>query len=57
MDQERKVCEAADYGYSDCENPATTSIKIDGDKVPACQDCADAIREVYYSELAKYMRA
>jgi hypothetical protein len=57
MDQEHKVCEAADYGYSDCENPATTSIKIDGDKVPACQDCAEAIRELYFSQLAKYMRA
>jgi hypothetical protein len=42
---EQQVCEAADYGMSDCENLATTTVSIDGDKVPACAECDEAIRE------------
>lgn len=44
-DGEGKVCESADYGMSDCDNLATTTVTIDGDQVPACDECDEAIRE------------
>ena len=55
MNQE--TCEAADYGYDDCENLATTTIKIDGERVPACAECANAIAELYWAQFAQFARS
>ena len=49
---EQRVCEAADYGMSDCENLATTTTTIDDERVPACAECAEAIREFVWANSA-----
>lgn len=49
---EQQLCEANDYGMSDCENLATTTTRIDGDTVPACADCAEAIRDFMWENSA-----
>lgn len=56
MPDEVKQCEAAEYGYSDCENPATRVVKIDGERVPACESCYEEMRAVRDADLARYMR-
>lgn len=56
MPDEVKQCEAADYGYSDCENPATRVVKIDGERVPACESCYEDMRAVREAELVRYAR-
>jgi len=49
MSENQTACNGEEYGYAviECENPATTSVKVDGEKVALCDDCyegADALR-------------
>jgi len=39
MDKEQRKCEAGDIGWDDCENPATTTAKWDGETAELCKDC------------------
>lgn len=56
LDKPDLQCEAADYGMSDCENLATTSVKIDGERVPACKECSDAMSDLWHEEFAKFAK-
>jgi hypothetical protein len=42
MDQDQRKCEAGDFGWDDCENPATVKSKIDGEPVWVCKECYEA---------------
>ena len=55
-EQKQQQCEAADYGMSDCENLATTTVKIDGERVPACQECYDIMRDLWWEQAVKFAR-
>ena len=49
---EQQKCETQDYGYGDCENLATLTVKIDGENTPACAECAEAMRDFMWENSA-----
>jgi len=46
METKAQECYAANFGLDDCENPATTSVRIDGELTPACASCAKDIDDM-----------
>jgi hypothetical protein len=53
---EQKLCEARDGGYSDCENLATRTARIDGEQVPACAECHAELEAIRWEYTAAMMR-
>lgn len=54
MDQEKRKCEAGDFGWDDCENLAEVKSKIDGEPVWVCKECYEAAA---YAKWAHWYRS
>ena len=54
---EQRVCEAGEFGWDDCENPATTTAKWEGETAHLCRECYEgvsyAVWEGWYRSAAR----